>query len=67
MKVTPAERAALEAYAKHGGVKQAAHALHKSPRTVGKQIASAQQRVGAVSPVQTVARVLIPDMGEPSP
>jgi hypothetical protein len=49
MKVTPAERAALEAYAKHGGVKQAA------------------QRVGAVSPVQTVARVLIPDMGEPSP
>lgn len=61
-KVTAAERAALEAYARHGSVKAAAHALGKSPRTVRQQITAARDRLGADSPVQAAFRVLIPDI-----
>ena len=62
MKVTKAERSALEAYARHGSAKAAAYALGKSPRTVEKQLGTAQKRTGSSSPVQAAFRVLLPDM-----
>lgn len=46
MKVTPAELAALEAVAKYETVKEAAHALGKSPHTIERQLESARQRLG---------------------
>jgi DNA-binding CsgD family transcriptional regulator len=46
MKPTPAEREALEAWARHETVKEAAHALGKSPRTVEQQLRSVRTRLG---------------------
>jgi DNA-binding CsgD family transcriptional regulator len=54
MKVTPAERAALEAIGRYGTTKQAAHALGKSPRTVEQQLKSARTRLGVDTTVQAV-------------
>lgn len=58
MKLTEAERAAIEAIARHGTVKAAAHALGKSPRTVDQQLTSARARLGVETTVQAVAVVL---------
>lgn len=57
-RVTSAERAALEAVARHGTVKAAAHALGKSPRTVDQQLATARARLGVETTVQAVAVVV---------
>lgn len=49
MKLTPAERAALEAVARFGSVKAAAFAMGKSPYTLTVQLASARRKLGAAS------------------
>lgn len=57
--LTPAERAAIEAYGRHGSIKAAAHALGKSPRTVEQQLHSARDRLGVAANVQAVVAVLV--------
>ena len=57
--VTKAERAALDAYSRHGSVKGAAYALGKSPRTVKQQLQEARNRLGVESTVQAVRAVLL--------
>lgn len=56
MSLTPAERQALEAIARHGSVKAAAYALGKSPYTLTVQLASARRKLGAESSLQAYAR-----------
>ena len=50
--MTPAERRALEALRQFGTVKEAAHALGKSPKTVEHQLASARVRQGVTTTIQ---------------
>lgn len=59
MKITPAERSALEAVLRNGTVKAAAHALGKSPRTVINQLATARGRLGVQTTIEMVRRVYI--------
>jgi DNA-binding CsgD family transcriptional regulator len=59
MKVTPAERVALEAVLRNGTVKAAAHALGKSPRTVVNQLATARARLGVQTTIEVVRVVFI--------
>lgn len=61
-RITPAERAALEAVARAGSVKGAAFALGKSPRTVEQQLAKARERLGAVSSLQAYGRLAEPEV-----
>lgn len=56
-RVTPAELAALQAFATYGTVKQAAHALGKSPRTVEQQLDSARRRLGVSKSMTAVLRL----------
>lgn len=64
MKLTPAERRALEALGQHGSVKSAAHALGKSPRTVEQQVRSARDRLGVDTAMQAVVQMIRTDMRE---
>ena len=50
--LTPAERRALEAVARHGTVKSAAAALGKRPKTVEHQLAAARVRLGATTTIE---------------
>lgn len=59
MKVTAAERRALEATWHHDTVKEAAAALGKSPRTVEQQLASARQRLGVTTTRAAIREVLV--------
>lgn len=52
MRVTPAEKQAIEAYARHGTVKQAAEHLGKSPHTVERQLESARQRLNVTTSIE---------------
>lgn len=54
-RLTPAERAAVDAIGRHGTVKAAAFALGKSPRTVEQQLRTARERAGVETTVQLVA------------
>jgi DNA-binding NarL/FixJ family response regulator len=63
MRLTSAERRALEAYGRCGTIKAAAHSLGKSPRTIEHQLKSARDRLGVGSNVQAVVRVMTPDIG----
>jgi hypothetical protein len=45
--LTPAEKAAIAAYQRHGTYKEAAAALRKSPRTIQHQLATARIRTGS--------------------
>lgn len=56
MTLTPAEKQALDALARHGSVKAAAWALGKSPSTLTVQLASARRKLGAESSLQAYAR-----------
>ena len=56
--LTPAERAALDAVARYGSVKAAAHALGKSEGTLTQQLASARRKLNADSTLQAYARHL---------
>jgi DNA-binding NarL/FixJ family response regulator len=51
MKVTPAERQALDAIALHETVKGAAAALGKSPHTIERQLESARRRLGVTTTI----------------
>lgn len=57
MKLTPAERRALEAVQQTGSIKGAAFALGKSRWTVVQQLASARRRLGANSTIQATGMV----------
>lgn len=59
MKITPAERQALEAYSRHGTYKGTAHELGKSPRTVEQQLAKVRERLDVTTTMQAVRRVFI--------
>jgi DNA-binding CsgD family transcriptional regulator len=59
MKVTPAERRALEAVWQHDTVKQAAFALGKSPRTVEQQLAMARARLGVTTTRNAIRLVVV--------
>ncbi len=52
MTVTKAEKAALDAVASYGTVKQAAVALGKSPHTIERQLESARQRLGVSTTIE---------------
>ena len=57
MKVTPAERRAIEAVQREGSVKGAAFALGKSYWTVVRQLDSARKRLGANSTIQATGMI----------
>lgn len=61
MKLTPAERKAIEAVQRTGSVKGAAFALGKSYWTIVAQTASARRRLGANSTLQATGML---DRGE---
>ena len=60
--VTPAQRSALEAVMRHGTVKEAAHALGKSPNTVRQQLADVRERLDVTTTIQAV-RIVFVDRG----
>lgn len=49
--ITPAERAALEAVAERGTVKEAAEFLGKSPHTIERQLESARKRLDVTTTI----------------
>lgn len=59
MRVTPAERRALEAVLRHGTVKGAAAALGKSQHTIERQLESARERLDVTTTIEAVRRVFI--------
>ena len=58
-RITPAERRALDAVARHGTVKAAAFALGKRPKTIEHQLATARRRLGVDTTLQ--AAVIVRD------
>lgn len=59
MKVTPAEKAALEAVLRHGTVKGAAASLGKSPHTVERQLESVRGRLAVTTTIEAVRLVFV--------
>lgn len=57
--VTPAERRALEAYARKGSVKDAAASLQKSTHTIERQLESARERLNVTTTVEAITIVFI--------
>lgn len=55
--LTPAERKALEAYARHGTYKEAAAAIGRSAKTVQHQLATARVRLGVTTTIEAYRRV----------
>jgi DNA-binding NarL/FixJ family response regulator len=55
--LTPAERRALEAYARQGTYKGAAAALGRSAKTVQHQLAAARVRLGVTTTIEAYRRV----------
>lgn len=63
MRVTPAERRALEAILRHGTAKGAAHALGRSQRTVEQQLATVRERLNVTTTIEAV-RIVFVDRGD---
>ena len=59
MKVTPAEKQALEALLQHGTAKEAAAAIGKSPRTIEKQLETARERLHVTTTIEAVRLVFV--------
>ena len=59
MKVTPAERRALEAVLRHGTAKGAAASMGKSQRTVEHQLEKARNRLEVTTTIEAVRVVFI--------
>lgn len=59
MKVTPAERRALEALLEYGQPKVAAYKIGKSARTIEQQLATAKARLGVGSNYEAIRIVII--------
>lgn len=59
MRVTPAERRALEALLRHGTVKAAAHALGRSTRTIENQLATARARLDVGTTIEAVRVIFV--------
>ncbi len=59
MRVTRAERQALQAVMDHGTAKGAASALGKSQRTVEQQLASARDRLHVGTTVEAIRCVFV--------
>ena len=59
MKITPAERRALESVLLHGTAKGAAGALGKSRRTVEQQLRTARDRLGVTTTIEAVRIVFV--------
>lgn len=58
-RVTPAERAALEAVLRRGTTKAAAFDLGKSPRTVSAQLRTVRERLGVTTTIEAVRVVFL--------
>lgn len=59
MKVTPAEKRALEAVLKHGTAKGAAASLGRSQRTIEKQLETARERLEVTTTIEAVRIVFV--------
>ncbi len=59
MRITPAERRALEAVLAKGTTKAAAFELGKSPRTVSEQLRTVRERLGVGTTLEAVRVIFV--------